>query len=51
VFFAPKVAGFSGVAAASNGVQAARELHDLTIARFGADFAVEGYLNDVYRTR
>ena len=51
VFFAPKVAGFSGAGAASNGFQAARELHDLTMAQFGADFAVEGYLHDVYRTR
>jgi diaminohydroxyphosphoribosylaminopyrimidine deaminase/5-amino-6-(5-phosphoribosylamino)uracil reductase len=51
VFFAPKVAGFSGAGAASNGFQPARELHDLTMAQFGADFAVEGYLHDVYRTR
>jgi len=51
VFFAPKVAGFSGLAAASNGLQAAQELHNITMARFGADFAVEGYLHDVYRTR
>jgi diaminohydroxyphosphoribosylaminopyrimidine deaminase/5-amino-6-(5-phosphoribosylamino)uracil reductase len=51
VFFAPKVAGFSGVAAASHGLQSAQELHNITMARFGADFAVEGYLHDVYRTR
>jgi diaminohydroxyphosphoribosylaminopyrimidine deaminase/5-amino-6-(5-phosphoribosylamino)uracil reductase len=25
------------------------ELHDITLRRFGTDFAVEGYLHDVYR--
>jgi diaminohydroxyphosphoribosylaminopyrimidine deaminase/5-amino-6-(5-phosphoribosylamino)uracil reductase len=55
VFFAPKVAGFGrttrGAASASNGFQAARELHNITMAQFGVDFAVEGYLHDVYRNR
>jgi diaminohydroxyphosphoribosylaminopyrimidine deaminase / 5-amino-6-(5-phosphoribosylamino)uracil reductase len=51
VFLAPKIAGFKGVAAASNGFQAPCELHNLTMAQFGVDFAVEGYLHDVYRTR
>jgi diaminohydroxyphosphoribosylaminopyrimidine deaminase / 5-amino-6-(5-phosphoribosylamino)uracil reductase len=60
MFFAPRVAGFSatglerkrhGAAAASNGYQGAQELQRVTMARFGADFAVEGYLHDVYRTR
>jgi diaminohydroxyphosphoribosylaminopyrimidine deaminase/5-amino-6-(5-phosphoribosylamino)uracil reductase len=51
VFFAPKIAGFAGVTSASNGFQAAQELHNITMAQFGADFAVEGYLHDVYRTR
>jgi diaminohydroxyphosphoribosylaminopyrimidine deaminase/5-amino-6-(5-phosphoribosylamino)uracil reductase len=51
VFFAPKIAGFSGVVAGSNGVRAAQELENVTMAQFGADFAVEGYLHDVYRTR
>jgi diaminohydroxyphosphoribosylaminopyrimidine deaminase/5-amino-6-(5-phosphoribosylamino)uracil reductase len=60
VFFAPKIAGFSaagvagkrqGAVPASNALRAAQELHDVTMARFGIDFAVEGYLHDVYRTR
>jgi diaminohydroxyphosphoribosylaminopyrimidine deaminase / 5-amino-6-(5-phosphoribosylamino)uracil reductase len=51
VFFAPKIAGFSGVVAGSNGVRAAQELQNVTMTRFGADFAIEGYLHDVYRTR
>jgi diaminohydroxyphosphoribosylaminopyrimidine deaminase/5-amino-6-(5-phosphoribosylamino)uracil reductase len=51
VFLAPKIAGFKGAAAAPNGFQAACELHNITMAQFGADFAVEGYLHDVYRTR
>jgi diaminohydroxyphosphoribosylaminopyrimidine deaminase/5-amino-6-(5-phosphoribosylamino)uracil reductase len=51
VFLAPKIAGFKGVAGAPNGFQAACELHDVTMAQFGVDFAVEGYLHDVYRTR
>jgi diaminohydroxyphosphoribosylaminopyrimidine deaminase/5-amino-6-(5-phosphoribosylamino)uracil reductase len=51
VFLAPKIAGFKGVAGAPNGFQAACELHNITMAQFGADFAFEGYLHDVYRTR
>jgi diaminohydroxyphosphoribosylaminopyrimidine deaminase / 5-amino-6-(5-phosphoribosylamino)uracil reductase len=51
VFFAPKVAGFSGASAAPNGLQAARQLQDVTLAQFGPDFAIGGYLHDVYRTR
>ena len=35
----------------ANGFQAARELHNVTMAQFGVDFAIEGYLHDVYRTR
>jgi diaminohydroxyphosphoribosylaminopyrimidine deaminase / 5-amino-6-(5-phosphoribosylamino)uracil reductase len=52
VFLAPKVAGIRGItgAAAANGVRAAQELQDITMARFGPDFAIEGYLHDVYRT-
>jgi len=48
---APKIAGFKGIAAAPNGFQAPCELHNVTMAQFGPDFAVEGYLRDVYRTR
>src|SRR5882672_6571666 len=51
VFLAPKIAGFRGVAAAPNGFQAACDLQNVTMAQFGVDFAVEGYLRDVYRTR
>ena len=51
VFFAPKIAGFSRATAASNGVRTAQELQSVTMARFGPDFAIEGYLHDVYRTR
>jgi diaminohydroxyphosphoribosylaminopyrimidine deaminase/5-amino-6-(5-phosphoribosylamino)uracil reductase len=50
VFLAPKIAGFKGVAAAPNGFQAACDLQNVTMAQFGVDFAVEGYLHDVYRT-
>jgi len=51
VFLAPKVAGFSGIGAVPYGFQGVQELHDLNIERFGVDFAIEGYLRDVYRTR
>ena len=50
LFLAPKIAGFKGIAAAPNGFQAPCELHNVTMAQFGVDFAVEGYLHDVYRT-
>jgi len=50
VFFAPKIAGFSGMAAPKK-MRAAQELHGVTIEQFGPDFAVEGHLRDVYRTR
>ena len=51
LFYAPKIAGFAGGPAVSNGFQAARELHNITTAQFGVDFAIEGYLRDVYRNR
>jgi diaminohydroxyphosphoribosylaminopyrimidine deaminase/5-amino-6-(5-phosphoribosylamino)uracil reductase len=51
VFLAPKIAGFQGSAATKNGFQAPCELHNVTMAQFGVDFAIEGYLRDVYRTR
>ena len=51
LFLAPKIAGFKGIAAAPNGFQAPCELHNVTMAQFGVDFAVEGYLRDVYRNR
>jgi diaminohydroxyphosphoribosylaminopyrimidine deaminase / 5-amino-6-(5-phosphoribosylamino)uracil reductase len=60
VFFAPKIAGFgvpgpaakkTGAARGSSGLSAAQSLRDITMAQFGIDFAFEGYLRDVYRTR
>jgi diaminohydroxyphosphoribosylaminopyrimidine deaminase/5-amino-6-(5-phosphoribosylamino)uracil reductase len=51
VFFAPKLAGFSGAGGASNSLRAVQELQDVTMAQYGPDFAIEGYLHDVYRTR
>jgi diaminohydroxyphosphoribosylaminopyrimidine deaminase / 5-amino-6-(5-phosphoribosylamino)uracil reductase len=51
MFLAPKIAGFQGTAASRNGFKAPCELHNVTMAQFGVDFAVEGYLHDVYRTR
>jgi diaminohydroxyphosphoribosylaminopyrimidine deaminase/5-amino-6-(5-phosphoribosylamino)uracil reductase len=55
VFFAPKVAGSagrrSGEASAPACLRAVQELQNVTIEPFGPDFAIEGYLRDVYRTR
>jgi diaminohydroxyphosphoribosylaminopyrimidine deaminase / 5-amino-6-(5-phosphoribosylamino)uracil reductase len=55
VFLAPKVAGFTakkpGMASTPARLQAMQELQNMTIEKFGPDFAIEGYLRDVYRTR
>jgi diaminohydroxyphosphoribosylaminopyrimidine deaminase/5-amino-6-(5-phosphoribosylamino)uracil reductase len=55
LFLAPKVAGFAGgkpgTASASTRLRATQELQNITIEPFGPDFAIEGYLRDVYRTR
>ena len=58
VFFAPKIAGFSATVPArtatpraASAFRAAQELDNVTMAQFGPDFAIEGYLHDVYRTR
>src|SRR4029077_10937776 len=55
VFLAPKIAGSAarmpGGASAPPRLRAAQELQNITIERFGPDFAIEGYLRDVYRTR
>jgi diaminohydroxyphosphoribosylaminopyrimidine deaminase/5-amino-6-(5-phosphoribosylamino)uracil reductase len=66
VFLAPKVAGFNGASAGRIGgltaktnrtgsmrlhVEPARDLKAVTTAKFGPDFAMEGYFRDVYRTR
>jgi diaminohydroxyphosphoribosylaminopyrimidine deaminase/5-amino-6-(5-phosphoribosylamino)uracil reductase len=51
VFFAPKIAGFAGLPGAAKQMRAAHELQNVTCRQFGPDFAIEGYLRDVYRTR
>ncbi len=51
VFVAPKIAGFSGLGSVPNTFQRAKVLTNVTLAQFGPDFAIEGYLRDVYRTR
>jgi diaminohydroxyphosphoribosylaminopyrimidine deaminase/5-amino-6-(5-phosphoribosylamino)uracil reductase len=55
VFLAPKIAGpagkIAGASTASARLRAVQELRNVTIERFGPDFAIEGYLRDVYRTR
>jgi diaminohydroxyphosphoribosylaminopyrimidine deaminase / 5-amino-6-(5-phosphoribosylamino)uracil reductase len=57
VFFAPKVAGAAGTgkrpgtASAPARLQIVQELQNVSIEPFGPDFAIEGYLRDVYRTR
>jgi diaminohydroxyphosphoribosylaminopyrimidine deaminase/5-amino-6-(5-phosphoribosylamino)uracil reductase len=51
VFIAPKIAGSVDAPFVSNGFRSARELQNVTMAQFGGDFAIEGYLHDVYRPR
>jgi riboflavin biosynthesis pyrimidine reductase len=51
VFIAPKIAGSLDAPFVSNGFRSARELQNVTMAQFGDDFAIEGYLHDVYRPR
>jgi diaminohydroxyphosphoribosylaminopyrimidine deaminase/5-amino-6-(5-phosphoribosylamino)uracil reductase len=55
VFFAPKFAGSAGksprTGSASARLQTVKELQDVTIEPSGPDFAIEGYLRDVYRNR
>jgi diaminohydroxyphosphoribosylaminopyrimidine deaminase/5-amino-6-(5-phosphoribosylamino)uracil reductase len=55
VYVAPKIAGSVGksprAGAASARIQSAKELLDVTIEPSGPDFAIEGYLRDVYRNR
>ena len=57
VFFAPKVAGLPGAGkrpgtpSAPARLRAVQELRNITIESFGPDFAIEGYLRDVYRNR
>jgi len=60
LFYAPKIAGAQQVPIADGPDNRLRRrgarrtlptLADLTVRRFGPDFAVEGYLRDVYRNR
>jgi len=55
MFIAPKVAGSAGSnpkkAARSARPRAVWDLQKVAIEPFGPDFAIEGYLRDVYRTR
>jgi len=54
LFYAPRIVGRDGLPLALGPSQAplpARKLRNMTLHRFGADFAVEGYLRDVYRNR
>jgi diaminohydroxyphosphoribosylaminopyrimidine deaminase/5-amino-6-(5-phosphoribosylamino)uracil reductase len=55
VFLAPKVAGSPakkpGTASVAARFPAIQELQNITMEPFGPDFAIEGYLRDVYRTR
>jgi len=51
VFFAPKIAGFAGSPNTAKQMRTAHELQDVTTESFGPDFAIEGYLRNVYRTR
>lgn len=54
LFYAPKIAGRDGLPLArgpSRALRAAPKLEEVMLHRFGPDFAVEGYLRDVYRNR
>ena len=55
VFLAPKITGPAGkglrAASAPARLRSTQELQNVTIEPFGPDFAIEGYLRDVYRTR
>ena len=52
LFYAPRVLGETTVPVAQHRARAGRDSHtlaNLTLHRFGPDFAVEGYFHDVYR--
>ena len=55
VFIAPKLAGTAErilrTTSAHAGLPSAQELQNVVMEKFGPDFAIEGYLRDVYRTR
>jgi diaminohydroxyphosphoribosylaminopyrimidine deaminase / 5-amino-6-(5-phosphoribosylamino)uracil reductase len=50
VFVAPIVAGFAGRRLVEDPLEAALKLLNATVVPFGPDFAIEGYVRDVYRT-
>jgi diaminohydroxyphosphoribosylaminopyrimidine deaminase/5-amino-6-(5-phosphoribosylamino)uracil reductase len=55
VFLAPKLAGLAerkmSVSSSTPRLGSVQELQNISIEPFGPDFAIEGYLHDVYRTR
>ncbi|HEX3372493.1 MAG TPA: bifunctional diaminohydroxyphosphoribosylaminopyrimidine deaminase/5-amino-6-(5-phosphoribosylamino)uracil reductase RibD [Candidatus Acidoferrales bacterium] len=53
VFCAPKIAGAASDSTRGTAARApfAHELQNVTMQPFGPDFAIEGYLRDVYRNR
>jgi diaminohydroxyphosphoribosylaminopyrimidine deaminase/5-amino-6-(5-phosphoribosylamino)uracil reductase len=55
VFFAPRLAGYArkglGDVSSSARLRTVQELENTSVEAFGPDFAIEGYLRDVYRTR
>jgi len=51
LFFAPRIAGFARAGVSYNGLRTARMLNGATMTPVGPDFAVEGYLRDVYGNR
>jgi diaminohydroxyphosphoribosylaminopyrimidine deaminase/5-amino-6-(5-phosphoribosylamino)uracil reductase len=51
LFFAPKIAGLTSGGFSGTMPGAVRELSEASMTQFGPDFAIEGYLHDVYRTR
>ena len=55
LFYAPKISGLATekprTSSAPARLRAVQDLTNITIEPFGPDFAIEGYLRDVYRTR
>lgn len=54
LFYAPRIGGSNGFPLArgrSHALRSSPALQDITLRRFGPDFAVEGYLRDVYGNR
>jgi diaminohydroxyphosphoribosylaminopyrimidine deaminase/5-amino-6-(5-phosphoribosylamino)uracil reductase len=51
VFVAPILAGSTCAPVVSDRLEAVRKLQNASVIPFGPDFAIEGYLHNVYRTR